>query len=266
MSDIDDFTSIINHKVFKRYAITSYAVVVYTLIDNQIHYLLGQIRDTIPFKEFIRCRIKDDEIKHYMQHMTLEEKNRLLRHDFVSLVKDVFLYSRLYKNTMDLCPKFEESVKKFTGLLQNSDVGLTELPWIFPKGRKKNALEGECRCALRELAEETHITSDKISICELEPIEEMYYGLNGQRYKTVYFVGFIDHDVFSRYKAYISSKATHTSYRTTLSDEMNAMGFFSYEEAYRKLDHAKQCVLKMINSHLLFYEVKPPKLDRRNSI
>jgi len=61
--------------------------------------------------------------------------------------------------------------------------------WEIPKGRRAD-YETNKECAIREVEEETNISSDKFSIIgNIIPFTEEYTGINGVRYKHVYYVG-----------------------------------------------------------------------------
>jgi 8-oxo-dGTP pyrophosphatase MutT (NUDIX family) len=64
----------------------------------------------------------------------------------------------------------------------------TEPEWGFPKGRR-NPNEKNLKCALREFYEETGIVkNDLIVLNKLFPIQEIFFGTNGIKYKHIYYI------------------------------------------------------------------------------
>jgi ADP-ribose pyrophosphatase YjhB (NUDIX family) len=63
-----------------------------------------------------------------------------------------------------------------------------EPEWGFPKGRR-NIDESDITCARREFFEETRLDPSNITIYTwMQPIEEMFFGINRINYKHVYYV------------------------------------------------------------------------------
>ena len=81
-----------------------------------------------------------------------------------------------------------------TGIIIGSVAGkggkLHEEPeWGIPKGRRDNK-ETDLQCAIREFQEETQITGNDITIYKnIMPLEEVYVGNNGIKYRHIYFIG-----------------------------------------------------------------------------
>jgi 8-oxo-dGTP pyrophosphatase MutT (NUDIX family) len=85
-----------------------------------------------------------------------------------------------------------------------------ETEWEFPKGRR-NFLEKDLDCALREFEEETGYSKNKIKVIEnLMPFEEIFIGSNHKSYKHKYFLAFMDEnensDLLENYQATEVSK------------------------------------------------------------
>jgi 8-oxo-dGTP pyrophosphatase MutT (NUDIX family) len=252
-SNPDAYTHVINPKLFKRQATTSYSVIVHTLINGEIKYLLGRVRDTIPFREFLRCSIKEPEIMRYLQHLSQEEKYRLLHESFQTLLDDVFINrnSRLYRAACEMREQFTTNLARYRPLLTDPTLGLPEAPWLFPKGRKQEH-EAPSACALREFEEETHISQAAIKLYDADPLEETYFGLDGQIYKTIYFMGFLNYDDFKAMTAGIRTQFILTPSRVSLSEEIAKIKWLDYHEAIEKLDPAKQYILRLVNNYLIF--------------
>lgn len=70
-----------------------------------------------------------------------------------------------------------------------------EPEWGIPKGRRDNK-ETDLQCAIREFQEETQITGNELTIYKnILPLEEVYVGNNGVRYRHVYFIAELKGDI-----------------------------------------------------------------------
>lgn len=248
-----DFTHVIRNTKLTKLSINSYSVILHTMISGKIYYLVASVRDTIPFREFLKCVVPDRDIFNYINGMNKKEKERLLKEDFNSIIDDVFVnkQGRMY-NRLKMCnEQYKINIKKYTPLLKNPNVGL-EIPLhIFPKGRKDNN-ETNRECALRELEEETHIDIETVKLYDIPPYEETYTGLDGMIYKTIYFVGAINYNDFTSQIDTITSKYLRSSKRTTVSEEIGTMSWCTYEDSIELLDSPKRYILRNINTYLLF--------------
>lgn len=64
--------------------------------------------------------------------------------------------------------------------------------WGIPKG-KRELRETDLQCSIREFCEETGLVPSDITIYKnVVPLEELYIGMNGQRYRHVYFLSEIN--------------------------------------------------------------------------
>ncbi len=263
---VDEFTNVINTRLLKRPTITSFSLICHTLIDGKICYLIGRVRDTIPFKEFVKGNIKDGDMVRYTAHMSQEEKYRLLTESFQDLVDDTIVNhaSRAYRTACEGSEAFASTLTRFEHVLSNPKIGLEDAPWIFPKGRKGDNEEDRV-CALREFEEETRIPAASVHLYdEVAPLEEIYTGLDGRLYKTVYFVGYIDYADFRQASTAMRTQFIITAKRTTLSDEIAKIKWLEYSEAIEKLDPPKKYVLRLTNTFLRFH-LKTSSPKRRHS-
>lgn len=251
-----EFCDVINNKILKRKTITSYGLIVYTIIDNKIYYLLGKLRDTISFKQFINLNISDEDMKMYLDNMTKSERTRLLYDTYNNIIDDLVLteYNKNKLTNQDCSDNFELYRSKYVNLLKDDTLGLDDYPYIFPKGRKKKN-ESELECAIREFHEETKIASNYVSICDINPIEEIYHGLDGLLYKTVYYVGYIKYNCLDNIINDISKNFIQTKSRKTISDEISKIKWLSFDVALNNIDKTKQYILKVVNNSIL---VTPP--------
>lgn len=258
----NDYTEVFNPKIFKRKSTVSFGIICYTIINGEIYYLLAQQRDTIAYKEFIRCSIPERDIINYISNMSISEKEKLLNTDFQELLDDCILKknTRIYKAALDCRNQFNENVKKYKLLLEDKNIGLCENPWIFPKGRKYDEMEDDKQCAKREFIEETGCNS--VIIEDFKPFEEIYQGLDRKSYKNLYYIGYIDYNKCLQDIKNINM--VQTNLRKTVSDEITKIKFFMYNQAINKLPKSKQYIIRSINTELLF-KLRRKKITRSQS-
>jgi 8-oxo-dGTP pyrophosphatase MutT (NUDIX family) len=224
--------------------ITSYGLICFRLVNNQIQYIMVQRKDSLSYIEFIRGKYVLNQKSYIMKlisNMTSEERTRLLTHDFVDLWKSLW---QLDKNKM-FQKEFTEAKLKFDILkagyivknhisstwfdlkyvMQHTESMLVEPEWGFPKGRR-NINEADYACALREFREETNLSTKYCTMLNTQPYEEVFNGTNYVRYKHVYYLAF--------YNAHPSGHSVEPSYTCR---EIQNVKWMSYEDAQNKIRH-----------------------------
>lgn len=175
--------------------ITSYGIILYTLKNGEIQYLICQRRDSIEYTDFIRGRYSKSHLKTYISLMTPEERERILNHNFDELWYDLWVNhdTKLYK---DIYPKarerFLQNIETSLALIKETESLRKEPIWGFPKGKKNNK-EKEINCAIREFSEETKMTIDYKNIMNIPPSIELFKGSNGKMYSTCYYISYLEH-------------------------------------------------------------------------
>jgi 8-oxo-dGTP pyrophosphatase MutT (NUDIX family) len=175
--------------------------------DTEIEYLLICRRDTFGYVEFIRGNYNINNINYIQRlidEMTIKEKKKIQEKKFDILWNNMWNTSNILNNR---CEK-NISKKKYKQLLSGvfygeKYVNLSEIiklsktnwiepEWGFPKGRRNN-LENDYNCALREFEEETGYSKYNINIIEnVLPYEEIFTGSNNKCYKNIYYLANID--------------------------------------------------------------------------
>ena len=188
--------------------------------------------------------------------MSNAEKERLLTRDFDDLWVD------LWGGGVGIQYRGEENVsrEKFTSLLDgvviNNDkfslhtliseslTSWSEPEWGFPKGRR-NYMEKDLDCAVREFTEETGYSRTDIEIVyNLTPFEEMFTGSNFKSYKHRYYVA-----------QYIGDNKKLPQHQTS---EVGELKWSTYEECLKRIRNynlEKLDVLSRINTLLNDYSV-----------
>ena len=182
--------------------------------------------------------------------MTFCEIDKLKKHTFDELWKILWFNRNLshYKN------EYEESKKKFNNLKTRKENSLEQIinecnivyiekDWGFPKGRR-NLRETDYDCALREFEEETGYKREQYSVLRnIAPIEEVFYGSNGIKYKHIYYIGHSKNDIELK----IDPKNMHQC------TEISKVGWYELNDSLLKIrpyNEEKKKVLKKVNKLL----------------
>jgi 8-oxo-dGTP pyrophosphatase MutT (NUDIX family) len=204
--------------------ITSYGIILFRSTSNGLQYLMIRRKDSFGYIDFIRGKYVQNNLEHLksiFNEMSVVEKEAIRTSTFDAL------WTKMWGiTTMTSQYKSEEiaSQKKFemlkTGLqindelvsidtlISESTTNWCETEWEFPKGRR-NFLEKDLECALREFEEETGYSRGKVKVIEnLMPFEEIFIGSNHKSYKHKYFLAFTDdnNDILEGYQASEVSK------------------------------------------------------------
>lgn len=205
---------------------------------SQIRFLLIRRKHTLGFLEFIRGRYSIDNIDGIIflfKQMTLEEINKIKNTTFDKLWDEVWglnknnaTYQNEYAVSKDKFNKLKNEDNGFLNLnfyVENVIPNWTDAEWGFPKGRR-NFKETNESCAIREFKEESGFDDDEIIILNsVNPIEEKFIGTNGVNYKHIYYLAISDTDK-------IPSININNLIQT---NEIGDIGYFSYEEAIKKI-------------------------------
>lgn len=241
------------NRVMKRRAIPSYGIILYTVTkDGQYLYLLDERRDSISYTEYLKDCLPINLIPMHINLMSKEERHRCVDYykneNFTALWDDLWTNhkNRVYKSEFTRCAlAFQKNMAKYLPYFEDGG-GQDSNPWGFAKGRK-HLSESQIACALREFEEETTIPQKSITLLDVPPFEELYVGTDSKLYQTVYYLAYIDHLPKVEIK-----RSPHNIRKTRISDEVSAIGWFSYGEASKRLDREKKKILEHVNSLLLF--------------
>ena len=159
--------------------------------SSDVNVLMIRRKDSMSFAEFMRGKYDPTNIEYVstlVKNMTLKEQALIATEPFESLW-------RLLWGDDRSSPDFAVSRDKFNQLdrvtLMRCNLSIyTEPEWGFPKGRRMRG-ESDVDCALREFHEETNISREAYSVINNIRLEETFTGLNGIRYRHVYFVALL---------------------------------------------------------------------------
>lgn len=117
----------------------------------------------------------------------------------------------------------------------------------FPKGRRDSSnRESSIACAQREVQEETNLMPDSYVLQPLQPVYEIFTGLNGILYNYSYYVARLRDDC-------TGDEVCLNPLNREQAKEVGHIGWYTYEEAMaciRKGDVAKRQVLQKVHSTL----------------
>ncbi len=160
---------------------------------NNTSILMIRRKDSMSFAEFMRGKYDPNDSQYLatlIKNMTLKEQALIATETFETLWRNLwgedrsssdFNLSRDRFNALDRVALMKENLSEYT-----------EPEWGFPKGRRMRG-ESDVACAVREFTEETNVPRDAYIILNNIILEETFMGLNGIRYKHVYFIGLLKH-------------------------------------------------------------------------
>lgn len=176
--------------------VTSYGIILFRVSDGVPQFLMIRRRHSFGYIEFIRGKYAShntEQIQVIIDEMAAHEKADILQYDFKTL------WIQMWDESAGSHHRSEEhaSHKKFDllksrqldNMIRESPTRWTETEWEFPKGRR-DYLEKDVDCALREFEEETGISKTHVDLFRnVMPFEEIFVGSNQLSYKHKYFLG-----------------------------------------------------------------------------
>jgi len=183
--------------------ITSYGLIAFRRVNGKLQYLMIRRRNSFGFIEFIRgkyTQLNEKHIQSIFDEMSICEKQQILTDTFDQLWHS--MWGDL--NNLQYRSEKQNAIAKFTAikngthininsLVENSSTNWIEPEWEFPKGRR-NYLEKDLDCAIREFSEETGYSKGAYEIVgNLFPFEEIFIGSNHKSYKHKYYLAYMKH-------------------------------------------------------------------------
>ena len=256
-----------------RHPILSYGIILYhrEVDSGEYRIILVERKDSLSYIEFIRGRYKNPSNYEYIQllisRMTEKEKKRLLKNDFDTLWKELWIHTdtvnqriqKEYQKSKVIFNKLKEGVTKdghsysLEKIIHNTKEEYIMNEWEIPKGRRKSH-ENNKDCAIREFQEETNINFNSYQLINnIIPLIEEYKGINNVRYKHIYYIGEIDKLV--PLKVNMKNKDQYT--------EIKDIQWLTEKECYDKIriyDSIKKNVIqtafKFLNNHKKYVSIK----------
>jgi len=228
---------------------TSYGIIVYTYIENELRFLMTLRRDTFCYECLIRGMYEEHVLAEYISHITKEERDRILQYDFEMLWKDLWvstkrrLYRIEHRKAKDKFEQYRTRIIELVTQLTTFDIE----QWEFPKG-KKYAEETELQCSFREFEEETNMSHEHIILVKKAgTFEESFMGNDKRIYKSVYYLGLLHHSAISPFTYQICPHGMRNNY---VSDEVMSIEWLSYENALYRCSPTKKNILQNVYKYL----------------
>lgn len=157
-----------------------------------VNILMIRRKDSMSFAEFLRGKYDPTNLPYVstlVKNMTLREQVSIATEPFETLWKNLWGDDRSSSD-------FQTSKERFyqldrMGLMKDNLSEYTEPEWGFPKGRRMRG-ETDLACAVREFTEETNIPREAYVLLNNIILEETFTGLNGVRYRHVYYVALLN--------------------------------------------------------------------------
>jgi len=226
-------------------------------LNNEKKLLMIQRKDSLCYIEFIRGKYtleNIDYIKTLLENCCQYELDNLKTKTFDDLwlnlwTREENLNERTKKEYSKSKKLFERlcSLKKdnLYSLIDSITSEFLTPEWEFPKGRR-NHLEYNKDCAIREFNEETGISIEEINIIQnISPIIEEYYGKNSVKYRHVYYIA-----------EYIGDKKEHNINKDCYEQysEINDIKWFTKSECLTRIRNSNENKKKIINDIFEFID------------
>ena len=190
-----------------RHPILSYGILLYHKKQGEeLKIVMVERKDSLAYIEFLRGKYSSVNDIQYISllfsRLSNNEKVRLVENDFDTLWNQLWIHTetinpRIKKEYAKSKENFDLLKKGITvdGVKINLQILIDRIKtnyenneWEIPKGRRKS-LENNKECAIREFYEETNIKNDQYNLYNNTiPLTEEYTGINGVRYKHVYYL------------------------------------------------------------------------------
>jgi 8-oxo-dGTP pyrophosphatase MutT (NUDIX family) len=228
---------------------TSYGIIVYTYVENELRFLMTLRRDTFCYECIIRGMYTEDVLEEYISHITKEERDRILQYDFEMLWKDLWvstkrrLYRVEHRKAKDKYEYYKQRIHDCVSKMVHFDIE----QWEFPKG-KKFAEESPLQCAFREFEEETNLSHEQIILVKKAgTFEESFSGNDKRTYKSVYYLGLLHQNAVVPFNY---QKCPYGMRNDYVSDEVMSIEWLSYENALHRSSPTKKNILQNVYHYL----------------
>lgn len=219
--------------------IVSFGCIQFRINNNVREYLMICRKDTLGYIDFIRGKynLQDESyIINMFKQMTNIEKKNIANGEFKTL------WDNLWKNTQTTSiykAEEETSNTKFYKLKKdrlqfiidssNKSDRWEHPEWGFPKGRR-NYLEGEYECAIRETTEETGVQTDlMVGIKNVVPFEEVFIGSNYKNYKHKYYLMYMKYDKLMKMNNFDDAEVSLMEWKT-YNECVNSIRSYNHEK------------------------------------
>jgi 8-oxo-dGTP pyrophosphatase MutT (NUDIX family) len=212
--------------------ITSYGIIVFTVLDGKKLFLIGKRPDSLEYLDMFNSRCPIEKVSMYVKMCTPFERYKLLKYqnDFEKIYYDSFHLYRSYDEVKRRWEKIKPIILKT--LEEGGKINTGRPMYILPKGRKKQGESPE-DAALREFEEETRIDTRLLQKVQYPTYVDTFIGSDDKSYKTIYFV-------YKTYKAWmpqkIKTKSLLPERQWSISYELSTLLWVTVDEAKKYLN------------------------------
>jgi 8-oxo-dGTP pyrophosphatase MutT (NUDIX family) len=221
-------------------------------VDPQtVQVLMIRRKDSMSFAEFMRGKYDPTNTEYVgvlFANMTLQEQTAIVCEPFDNLWRQLW-------GDDHSSPEYITSKERFAqvdkdDMMRKHLSPFKEPEWGFPKGRRVRC-ESDIECAVREFNEETNIPRDAYTLLKDILLEETFMGLNGIRYRHLYFVGLLTAPDLVN----VGQKMTYMQRR-----EISGIGWKTFDECrgYVRPHHVERMnMLEVMENIVKTYESTP---------
>ena len=234
--------------------ITSIGIVLIRYNSNkELEYLMIRRKDSFGYVDFVRGKFYTSSLfslQTIVDELTLDEKNRIMKDEFTQEIANVAKNKKIEESVISKWETLRKGIEvenkqvSIQYLVENSSTKWKESEWGFPKGRR-NFMEKDIECGLREFEEETGISRNKIHLFDnILPYEEVFTGSNLKSYKHKYYLAIIDNNDMDM--------------NTFQKSEVSKMEWKTYDQCIkviRPYNLEKKHVLEKIHKSLQDYKI-----------
>lgn len=232
------------NKNINRNISTSYGIILYTVINNEIHYLICCRKNSFGYSDLLKgeyCILNQTNLKNIINELTNTEKQNIINNNYDYNWRYMWDYDPSKNLPTD--NEYKRSKEKFILNRDNIIKLIRKTPdtwktpeWEFPKGRI-NTDENYLECAIREFEEETGIKRKQINIIEnILPFEEHFIGSNNKLYTYKYFLAYFD-----------SKQLNRTDMDNFQKSEISDMKWLTYENCSKIIRPYNLEKIKLLN-------------------
>ena len=212
---------------------------------NNVKFLMIRRKDSLGYVDFMRGKYNLNNksyILNILDEMTIYEREKLITTDFAALWNSLWgdYVNNQYKNEKEVA--YEKFRRLKSGIIVDGKyINLNRLitlcknkwdepEWGFPKGRR-NYMETDIKCALREFEEETGIGKDNVLlVSNLMPYEESFIGSNYKSYKHAYYLARLINDIQLDNNKFQRSEVSKIEWKTC-NDALRSIRNYNTERA-----------------------------------
>lgn len=248
---INLFQEIKTYNIIKKNTISYNLLLEIDKYKDKMKFLMIRRKKTLGYIEFIRGRYELNDllhITHLFEQMTIDEINDILKNDFDSIWRNLWKTSaenKFYKSEYDRSKEKYDTFKSNNMLLdlcKNINLKYKTPEWGFPKGRR-NYLERNTECAVREFKEETGLLDDDFFLLKnITPLCEIFHGTNNILYKHIYYIAVCKKDI----------NVSINENNLIQCEEVGDIGWFKYDKCTDLIRNYHNERQKVLNEVFLF--------------